>query len=65
VALKDAPPFSMVEHDALRAKLEKEFNRLQITEGARDALTAELNRLAELLIETHGLCVTNASVTAE
>lgn len=55
----------MVEHDALKAKLRKEFDRLNINEGARDSLTTELNRLAELLIQSHALCVTNESATAE
>ncbi len=39
----------------LKAKLRKEFDRLEIRdEDARDSITAELNRFAELLIEAYG-----------
>lgn len=45
----------MVEHEMLKAKLRKEFDRLEIRdEDARDSITAELNRFAELLIEAYG-----------
>lgn len=43
----------MVEHDALKARLRREFDRLNIGDNVRDALTVELNRLAELLIESY------------
>jgi len=45
----------MVEHEALKAKLRKEFDRLEIRdEDTRDALTAEFNRFATLLIDAYG-----------
>ena len=44
----------MVEHQALKAKLRKEFDRLDVEESVRDALTIELNRFAELIIESYG-----------
>lgn len=45
----------MVEHDALKAKLRKEFDRLEIRdEDTRDAITAELNRFAQLFIDAYG-----------
>jgi hypothetical protein len=45
----------MVDHDALKAKLRREFDRLEIRdEETRDKLTAELNRFAEFIIETYG-----------
>ena len=44
----------MVEHQALKAKLRREFDRLNVEENVRDALTVELNRLAELIIESYG-----------
>lgn len=45
----------MVEHDALKAKLRKEFDRLEIRDDeTRDNLTAELNRFAKFIIETYG-----------
>lgn len=45
---------AMVEHEVLKAKLRKEFNRLGIRdEELRDAMTAELSRLAEFFIESH------------
>ncbi len=45
----------MVEHEALKAKLRKEFDRLEIRdEAVRDQLTAELNRFADFIIETYG-----------
>lgn len=44
----------MVEHEALRAKLRKEFDRLGIRdEQTRDELTAEFNRFAAFLIESY------------
>lgn len=44
----------MVGHEVLKAKLRKEFNRLGVTdEGTQDALTAELNRFAELIIASY------------
>lgn len=44
----------MVEHEVLKAKLRKEFDRLGIEdERARDEMTAELNRLAVFLIESY------------
>lgn len=44
----------MVEHEALKAKLRKEFDRLGVgDEQTRDELTVELNRLAVFLIESY------------
>lgn len=43
----------MVEHEKLKTKLRKEFDRLNINDEAmRDGITAELNRIATLLIES-------------
>ncbi|MEK7632363.1 MAG: hypothetical protein AAB473_01070 [Patescibacteria group bacterium] len=45
----------MVEHEALKAKLRKEFDRLEIRdEDTRDNITAEVNRFAKLFIEVYG-----------
>lgn len=45
----------MVEHEALKAKLRKEFDRLEIRdENARDELTAALNNFAQFIIEAYG-----------
>lgn len=45
---------SLVEHEVLKAKLSKEFDRLKITdETVRTALTIELNRLSSFLIESY------------
>ena len=44
---------NLVEHETLKTKLCKEFDRLNIKdEKTRDALTIELNRLAAILIAT-------------
>jgi len=45
----------MVEHEALKAKLRKEFDRLEIQdEHTRDELTAALNGFAQFIIEAYG-----------
>ncbi len=50
---------TLVEHETLKTKLSKEFDRLRITDaGTRDALTAELNRLSSFLIETYSQSIT-------
>lgn len=45
----------MVEHEALKAKLRKEFDRLEIRdENTRDELAAALNGFAQFIIESYG-----------
>ncbi len=45
----------MVDHEALKAKLRKEFDRLEIRdENARDELTVALNGFAQFIIEAYG-----------
>ncbi len=45
----------MVEHEALKAKLRKEFDRLEIRdESVRDELTAALNSFSQFIIEAYG-----------
>lgn len=45
----------MVEHEAIKAKLRKEFDRLEIRdEKMRDELTAALNGFAQFIIEAYG-----------
>lgn len=44
----------MVEHETLKAKLRKEFDRLEIRdEKKRDELTTEFNRFAKFIIESY------------